>query len=555
MPEMCKRERGWASRVLLVCLVVCGSAFRVVAQEEHPAPKVEIYGGYSWYNAGARLNNARLPGMDRGFEISPTYFFNRYFGFTVQSTAHWSDPANVATVMAGPELKARNSPMQPFVHLLVGLHRSIPATSPFGTKTHNGLGLGIGGGLDWDISRRFAIRMIQADFIDAHHAYDPAVSSREWTGATVGGGVVVKFGFEAPPPAPTASCAAQPTEAVFAGEPITVTATPQFQPNRTLTYNWTATNGAKVTGTNETAKVDTTGLQPGTYTVTANISSNKKNETATCSANFTIKEQPKNPPTISCTANPTTVRAGEPSTVTCNAASPDNRPVTVTYQASGGKVSGSGNTATLDTTGAPAGPITVTATATDDRNLTNSTTTTVNVEVPPPPPTCTKSNEISFTLDKVHPARVDNQAKAILDDFGHLLQRQPDAKAVIIGHANPDETAKRGQQNLAAQRAANTAEYLEHGESQLGIDPNRIELRNSTVPAQTAELYLVPAGAQACNPEGSSVVPAGTVTGQSRTAPAPAPRRGRRGARRGTGTRGTGTRGTTGGAGTPPTTR
>jgi outer membrane protein OmpA-like peptidoglycan-associated protein len=540
--RMLSIERGCTGRVLLVCLIVF-VAIAVAAQEE-PAPKVTVYGGYSFYDPGARLNGAQFKGLKKGFDVSPAYFFSRYAGITLQSTASFDDRANIAGVMVGPifRVPAEHMGIEPFLHALVGLHRVVtPRGSP--TATHNGLGLGIGGGLDWNVSRRFSIRLIQADFIDAHHSYDPAISSREWTGARIGGGIVVKFGYGPPPAAPTASCSTQQTE-VMAGEPVTVTATPSFPQGRTLTYKWTGSNGTKVSGTAETARVDTTGLAPGSYTVTANITSNKKNETATCSANFTIKEPPKNPPTISCTAAPTTVRAGEPSTVTCNATSPDNRPVNVTYQASGGKISGSGNTATLDTTGAQPGPITVTATAADDRGLTGNTTATVTVEAPPPPPpTCSKANEISFTLDKAHPTRVDNQAKAILDDFGKRLQADPNSRAIIIGHQTADEAGKPRTRNSAAQRAANTKDYLTSGESGLGIDPSRIEIRSGSGEGQTAELYYVPAGAENCNPEGSTVVPEGTVKAQPRTAPAPAPRR--RGTRRRTAP--------TGGATTPPT--
>ena len=140
-----------------------------------------------------------------------------------------------------------------------------------------------------------------------------------------------------------------PTE-VFAGDPITVTATPSnFNPKHTVTYGWTGTGG-KVSGTNTTAQVDTTGLAPGSYTVTAKGSDAKAKPPyaeASCNATYTIKEKPKNPPTVSCSANPTTVHARNPSTITCSCSSPDNAQVTTEYSASGGKVSGTGNTATF----------------------------------------------------------------------------------------------------------------------------------------------------------------------------------------------------------------
>jgi hypothetical protein len=124
----------------------------------------------------------------------------------------------------------------------------------------------------------------------------------------------------------------------------------------------------------------------------------------------------------------------------------------------------------------------------DDRNLTANSTTSVNVEVPPPPPTASKLNEIQFK-DKKKPARVDNEAKAILDDVALRLQRDADAKAVVIGNFTADE--KNGA-SLAQQRAVNTKAYLT---AEKGIDPSRIEVRTGNAGTATSEIWIVPTGA------------------------------------------------------------
>ena len=69
----------------------------------------------------------------------------------------------------------------------------------------------------------------------------------------------------------------------------------------------------------------------GSYTVMAHISDPKmrKGGEASCSASFRVKEPPKNPPALSCSANPTTVQTGTSSTISCTCTSPDNVPVTV----------------------------------------------------------------------------------------------------------------------------------------------------------------------------------------------------------------------------------
>jgi hypothetical protein len=144
---------------------------------------------------------------------------------------------------------------------------------------------------------------------------------------------------------------------------------------------------------------------------------------------------------------------------------------------------------------------------TDDRGLSASSTTSVGVEVPPPPPEASKLNQIEFK-NKLKPARVDNEAKAILDDVALRLQRDADAKAVVIGNFEPSE--KNGQ-SIAQQRAVNTKAYLTQ---EKGIDPSRIEVRTGSGGVRTAEIYLVPAGA-------TFNVPGAETFDESKVKPAP----------------------------------
>src|SRR5207248_8522194 len=205
------------------------------------------------------------------------------------------------------------------------------------------------------------------------------------------------FGGKAKPTPPRASCSAQPTE-VTQGEPVRVTAMPSnFNPKHDVAYSWNTTGG-KASDTEATTNVDTTGLSAGSYTVTARVSDAKDSkESASCQANFAVKEQPKNAPQISCSANPATVTAGSPSNVTCSCSSPDNRKVSIAnWVASAGKVSGTEGNARLDTAGLQAGPVSVSATCTDDRGLTATGNANVNVEVPAAVPESTKLNEIDF---------------------------------------------------------------------------------------------------------------------------------------------------------------
>ena len=73
------------------------------------------------------------------------------------------------------------------------------------------------------------------------------------------------------------------------------------------------------------------------------------------------------PPTISCSASPTTIKPGDTATITSVGVSPQNRPLTYSYSATAGTVTGSGTTAEYSSAGAPTGAVGITCNVSDDK--------------------------------------------------------------------------------------------------------------------------------------------------------------------------------------------
>ncbi|MFL6300190.1 MAG: OmpA family protein [Terriglobales bacterium] len=476
-----------AKMICVLAVVLLGFSSLAVAQSSDLGPsKLDIFAGYSYMEPGGQIGGVNLKSMPMGWGVAPTWNFNRTFGLTFDAGGHYGDNADAATIMVGPKLTLHMDRVAPFAEFLVGLHR----LSPSGLSDNNAFGLVAGGGFDVRVARHLSLRLLQADYVFGKHsdAY-PLPNTGNLNGARVQGGLVFNLFTGPVGPGPSAACSAQPSE-VMQGEPVHITANPSnFDPKHTLNYSWSATGG-KAAGNGATANVDTAGVAPGNYTATANIADAKNaKKTASCSANFSVKELPKNAPQISCSANPATVTAGNPSTVSCTCSSPDNRQVSVAnWVASAGKVSGTGNSATLDTAGMQAGPVSVSATCTDDRGLSATGNANVNVEVPAKAPEASKLNEIDFKKNSAH---VDNKAKAALDDVALRLKSDPEAKAVIIGEYAKGEKAG---QKLAAQRAVNAKSYLTQGEAGQGIDASRIDVRTGNGGEMKDENWIVPAG-------------------------------------------------------------
>jgi outer membrane protein OmpA-like peptidoglycan-associated protein/opacity protein-like surface antigen len=485
---------------MLAAMIValCTFAIRAGAQDQ-PPPKWELFGGYSVFDPGATITgqlpgallplSSRLEWNPRGAGASVTYDFNKWLGLTLDTSTHWGsgestfakriDDAAFSNLSIGPKVTFRHNRFSPFLEVLVGDHRLMPD----GFHDVDKLGVMFGGGLDINVSRHVALRLIRADYVISNYRYGPpSVASTDIRGLRAQTGLVFTFGGGATPPPPTAACSTQPAE-VFAGEPVTATATgSNFDPKHTVHYRWNGT-GVKVSSSDASAQIDTTGLEPRSYEVTANLSEGRKNRSAFCSARFTVKTP--HPPAISCSADPSSVRIGSSSTIHSDASSPDGRRLIYSYSASSGEIAGDGAVATLNTQGAQPGRITVTCNVNDDRNpaLTASSSTMVDVQAPPPPRPPTPAPEIKQLEAKLalhsiyfqtarptaeHPegGLLDSQAeilKTLAGDYKNYLRYMPDAHLILSGHADPRGTVEYNKK-LTERRVERTKNFLvEHG--------------------------------------------------------------------------------------------
>ena len=526
-----------------LALAACAVSLGVASLSAQTAPsagallgpnpsKVDVFLGYSYFGAHGQLKPAGInySSINYGAIGSGAFYFSKYVGMELNFVAH-PDGNNdgLYSASAGPIFRAPMQNFTLFAHGLAGGAKLAGPNSEGPLVYHEpymwGPTLTVGGGMDYDLpflNNHFSLRLFQADYRYIHTDYGPYVGVP--TAGVLGGrtnlsaaelstGIVAHFGHIIPPPPVTYACVASPATG-FPGDPITVTGTAtNLDPKKTATYTWSS-DGGTVSGTSNVANVDTKTLSAGTYNVKGHVSEGAKpGQMADCAATFTIRAF--EPPTISCSANPSTIAPGDSSTITANGVSPQNRPLTYSYSSTAGSVSGSTSTATLTTTGVAPGTVTVTCNVVDDKGQTASTMTTVNISEPPAPPKVTTSSlcSISFGKKGQPPARVDNEAKACLDDVALNMQRTSDAKLALVGNSASGE--KMGPK-LAAQRAVNTKAYLV-GEK--GVDAGRISVYTGTQDGMTVASTLIPTGAS-LDSTGITPVDESVVKPISRTAPA-----------------------------------
>jgi outer membrane protein OmpA-like peptidoglycan-associated protein len=487
--NLCRRV---AVMRLAVIAVLC-SVGTLAAAQDQPAPKWELFGGYSFLYPNANVHGI-LPGgvlpassplesNPRGLGGSLTYDFNRWFGLTLDGSTHWSsgesslgkkiDDAAFSNISFGPKVTFRGAHVAPFLEALVGAHRLTPDAFHEIDK----LGFMIGGGLDFKVSKHVALRLPRVDYVMSSYRYGPSATtgSTDLRGIRAQAGLVFTWGGERTVTPPAAVCSVQPAE-VFGGEPVTATAAgSNFNPKRTVVYKWSG-SGVKPGESRASTQIDTTGLQSGSYQITASLSDGSKNGVASCSARFTVKEP--RPPVISCSSDPASVATNGTSTITSVASSPDGRGLSYSYTTSAGNITGNTSTAALDTRGAQPGTITVTCNVSDDRDLplTASSTTTVNLQAPPPPPPRPDIAAIERrlalhsvyfatakpTLENPDAGLLASQEKtlsALASDFRIYLENKPDARLTLEGHADPRGSVEYNQ-GLSERRVDRVKRFL-----------------------------------------------------------------------------------------------
>jgi outer membrane protein OmpA-like peptidoglycan-associated protein len=257
---------------------------------------------------------------------------------------------------------------------------------------------------------------------------------------------------------PTVACSAAPSS-IQEPESATITAKAASPDGSPLTYSWTV-NGQAQPGSSPEFVLGSVGRQPGNYNVAVTVNTGKF--TATCSSAVTVRELPVPPPTISCLTPTASIESG--STVQLNVqATAERATPTISWSATGGTISGSGNSAVFNAAGLSAGSYTATATVDNGQGGKASCSTAINV-----------SQRINVSGFAVGGKRVNNEAKAVLDNVAVQMKNDPRLRASIAGFIDKGEA-----KSVGLKRAKAVAEYL----VSKGIDASRIATTDGGVSA------------------------------------------------------------------------
>ena len=446
-------------------------------------PKWEVAGLFSYVNfsPGSGFNNFNSYGATGSFTYNP----NKWLGLTAEiggyhftrsvlvASGTTTTSANISgsyeSYLFGPRLNLRRfDHFVPFAEFLIGgAHGSAQAT---GNQGQNSFAMAAGGGVDVILLRNLAWRFVEADYFMTNWDGPLLNASARQNNFRIGTGLVLRWGYPPAPPKPihppTATCSAD-TASVYQGttEAVPVHVKAADVDNVGLTYSYSATGGT-VDGTGPDVRWSPAGLAIGNYTVNAKVD-NGHGGTTTCSVDIAVAKKPNRPPVISCAPEHSPINAGERVAIISTASDPDGDPLTYSYSASAGQISGTGPTAQFDSTGLGAGSYNITCTADDGQGGRTSASTKVEVQAPKELEARLALHSIYFPTDRPSVANptgglLDSQQKrldSLASDFKQYLTYKPDARLTLTGHADKRGTPEYNMK-LSERRVGSVKNYL-----------------------------------------------------------------------------------------------
>jgi opacity protein-like surface antigen len=171
-------------------------------------PKAEIFGGYSYFSADIRETVPFQPFPTErislnGWNAEVTGYMNKFFGVTADISGHYGNPevsnstfdTRVHNFLFGPQIAFRSERATVFGRALFGTAK-VKIDNPLigNVVDDTGFAWAVGGGFDLGVSRNFAIRPVQFDYIRTKAkpsgVPDPDVAQNNFRYSA---GIVVRF--------------------------------------------------------------------------------------------------------------------------------------------------------------------------------------------------------------------------------------------------------------------------------------------------------------------------------------------------------------------------
>jgi hypothetical protein len=167
-----------------------------LAQEA--TPRLELFGGYSYVRFDSKsFGFAGQSGLN-GFDVMLAGNLVPGFGVVAEASGNYGPRMNFRAAVFGPQFLFQRGKMTFYAHTLFGRGESSVRVASGLRDAGNAVQLG--GGVDMDFHSRFALRIIQADYVHTHFFQQPQGNLRLSTGLVFHWGALKQKGHRTPGP-------------------------------------------------------------------------------------------------------------------------------------------------------------------------------------------------------------------------------------------------------------------------------------------------------------------------------------------------------------------
>jgi Outer membrane protein beta-barrel domain len=183
--------------IALFLLMTAGADLPIQAQE---VPRVQVFGGYSYTRFDTPSFGFTNSTGINGYNFSAAFNIIRGFGVKGELSGQYTSQLNLRDVAVGPQFLYPRGKALFFGHLLFGRARSLVHIANGQEDTDRAVALG--GGMDWDLTDRFAVRVFQVDYLHTNLFSTTQNNIRFSTGLVYHWGSIGRKGRRAPATSP-----------------------------------------------------------------------------------------------------------------------------------------------------------------------------------------------------------------------------------------------------------------------------------------------------------------------------------------------------------------
>ncbi len=186
------RVRAAVIPIVLLIFFTCGN----LPARAQDTPRVQVFGGYSYTRFDSpSFGFTNTTGLN-GYTFAPAYNLLRGFGVTAELSGQYGSKLNFRDIAVGPQFLYPRGKAMFFGRFLVGDARTLVQVA--NTEGDTARAVVLGGGMDLDISSRFALRVFQVDYIHSTLFKDTQNNLRFSTGLVYHWGTIKQKGHRAP---------------------------------------------------------------------------------------------------------------------------------------------------------------------------------------------------------------------------------------------------------------------------------------------------------------------------------------------------------------------